>query len=137
MSLCTHVEFETDAFPSYPGEDEEINPGMWGKRLAEYLCSELPAYGITPTQPCAEDWGWMIPIQNQAFRMFIGCGNQQETDTNRFLCFIEPSRKYVPKWLFSKVDAQPDINRVAHALNQILTSHPDIHNLRWWDENER
>ena len=137
MSFRTHVEFVSNAFPSYPGEEEEINPGIWGKRLAEYLCSQLPNFGVIPMQPYAEDWGWEIPIQNETFKMFIGCGNQQEPGTNRFLCFIDPSKKEIRKGLFGKVDARPAINRVADALDQILTSHPDIHNLRWWDDNEK
>ena len=137
MNLRTHVEFTSDAFPSYPNEDEEINPGIWGKRLAEYLCSQLSLHGITPEEPYTEDWGWLIPIKNEKFKMFIGCSNQLEPGDNRFLCFIEPSKPEVRKGLFGKVDARPDINRVASALDKVLTSHQDIHDLRWWNEDEK
>lgn len=132
MSFRTHVEFVSDAFPSYPNEDEEINPGIWGKRLAEYLCHELPAHGVIPGEPYAEDWGWEIPVENTRFRMFIGCSNQVEPDGNRFLCLIDPSTPYVRKGLFGKTDTTADIRRLADALDSVLTSHPEIRELTWW-----
>jgi hypothetical protein len=45
-TLQTHVEFRSDRFPSCEGEEEEINPDLWGKRLAEFLCEKLPAQGF-------------------------------------------------------------------------------------------
>jgi hypothetical protein len=34
--MKTHVEFRSDRSPPYPGEDEEVNPGIWGKRLRSF-----------------------------------------------------------------------------------------------------
>jgi hypothetical protein len=34
--MKTQVEFRSSKFPPYGGEQEQINPGLWGKRLAEY-----------------------------------------------------------------------------------------------------
>ena len=31
--MKTHLEFTSTAFPAYPGEDKDINPGIFGKRL--------------------------------------------------------------------------------------------------------
>lgn len=137
MSLRTHVEFVSDSFPPYPNEDEEINPGIWGKRLAEYLCAKLPSHGIIPLEPYTEDWGWEIPIQNEAFKMFIGCSNQLEPGGNRFLCFIDPSTPEIKKGLFKKIDARPDIERVSTALDSVLIANESITELRWWDENQQ
>ena len=41
--MKTQVEFRSAKFPPYEGEQEEINPGLWGKRLAEYLIQQLAA----------------------------------------------------------------------------------------------
>jgi len=38
--MKTQVEFRSSRFPPYDGEEEQINPGLWGKRLAEYLGAE-------------------------------------------------------------------------------------------------
>ncbi len=31
--MKTQVEFRSTKFPPYEGEEEEINPGLWGRRL--------------------------------------------------------------------------------------------------------
>ena len=136
MSLKTHIEFVSDSFPSYPNEDEEINPGIWGKRLAEYLIESLPNHGVTPKEPYPEDWGWEIPIENENFPMFIGCSNQLEQEGNRFLVFIDPSKPMIRKGLFKKVITTSAITRVSEALEKILSSHDDVRESRWWDESE-
>ena len=33
--MKTQVEFRSSKFTPYEGEQEQINPGLWGKRLAE------------------------------------------------------------------------------------------------------
>jgi hypothetical protein len=49
-TMKTQVEFRSAKFPPYDNEQEQINPGLWGKRLAEYLVEKLAAKGIT-TEP--------------------------------------------------------------------------------------
>jgi len=34
--MRTHVEFRSAKFPAYPREEEQVNPDLWGKKLAEY-----------------------------------------------------------------------------------------------------
>lgn len=134
--MRTHVEFVSDEFPPYPGEDEEINPGIWGKRLAEFIVSRLPDHGITTEEFYTEDWGWEIPVKNEAFPIYIGCSNQSDPGGNQFLCFIDPSKPIVRRGFFRKVSTVADVARVADALDQILSSHPGIRDLRWWSEAE-
>ena len=38
--MKTQVEFRSSKFSPYEGEEEQINPGLWGKRLAELLGAE-------------------------------------------------------------------------------------------------
>ena len=135
--MRTHVQFTSDAFPPYPGEEEQINPGIWGKRLAEFIVSKLPDFGVTPEEFYAEDWGWEIPLKNEAFPMFIGCGNQISDGGNEFLCFIDPSKPEIRRGLFKKISTVSDVERVADALDQILRSHPGIRDLEWWKEDEK
>jgi hypothetical protein len=44
--MQTHVEFRSDRFPAYEGEEEQINPDLWWKMIAEFLCDKLPAQGF-------------------------------------------------------------------------------------------
>ena len=85
--MKTHVEFRSDKFPPYEGEEEEINPDLWGKRLGEYLKEKLQPEGIETEELIPEDWGWCLPIKNEAFSMWIGCGHYQEY-LNGYLCFV-------------------------------------------------
>jgi hypothetical protein len=125
------VEFTSDVFPAYSGEEEKINPGIWGKRLAEFIVSKLPEYGVDTGDPHPEDWGWEIPVKNEAFPIFIGCGNQSDPGGTRFLCFIDPSKPEIRKGLFKKVSTLADVEKVANALDKVLRGHPAIKDLHW------
>ena len=131
--MKTQVEFRSDIFPPYDGEEEEINPGLWGKRLAEYLQENLPHHGINVTAIGAEDWGWMVELENDEFPLWIGCGHQNG-DNDEFLCFIEPSKPFVRK-LFKKIPTTAKVGRVSEALKKVLESNPNIRKIKWTSES--
>ena len=116
------------------GEEEEINPGRFGKRLAHFLAAELPAHGFKVSGMNAEDWGWRVDLENEEFPLWIGCGNYEEFE-NGFLCFIEPSKPAIRRW-FSKVDTGPTVEKVASALEAVLTTRPSVSRFRWWRADE-
>lgn len=132
--MRTHVEFASPEFPAYAGEDEEVNPGRFGKRLAEWLAATLPAHGFKVMGIGAEDWGWRIDLENEAFPLWVGCGNYEEFE-NGFLCFIEPSKPFVGKWL-SQVETVPTVERLASALEAALRQRGNLTRLRWWSDDE-
>lgn len=127
--MKTQVEFRSSKFPPYDGEEDEINPGLWGKRLAEYLVEKLAAKGIETAEIIAEDWGWYVPVRNDEFRLAICCGHQ-DGDDDEFLCFTDPATPVVKK-LFRKIDATPQLTRLTDALREILASDPDIRDVVW------
>lgn len=127
--MKTQVEFRSSQFPPYEGEEEQINPGLWGKRLAEYLVQKLAEKGIETQVPVAEDWGWYIPLPNQGFPLALCCGHQYG-DNDQFLCFTEPSVPVVRKF-FKTLDATPQLTRLTEALAQILASDPEIREVTW------
>ncbi len=128
-TLKTQVEFRSAKFPPYEGEEEQINPGLWGKRLAEYLVLKLSEKGIKTEQIIAEDWGWYIPVQNDGFRLAICCGHQNGSD-DEFLCFTDPSTPVVKKF-FKKIDATKQLAALTDAMQQILSSDPEIRDVVW------
>ena len=127
--MKTQDEFRSAKFPAYEGEEEQINPGLWGKRLAEYLVQKLSENGIKTDQIIAEDWGWYVPIPNEGFRLAICCGHQNGDD-DQFLCFTDPDTPVVKK-LFKKIDATPQLTRLTDAMRQILSSDPEIRDVVW------
>lgn len=133
--MQTHLEFRSTAFPAYPREEDEINPGRNGKRLAEFLGEELRRSGFEVARLGAEDWGWRIDLRHDPFPLWIGCGNTEEYDDG-FLVFIEPSQPVVRRWLKS-IPTLETINRLANALEQIVEQSGKAHGLRWWTEAEK
>lgn len=128
-TMKTQVEFRSSKFPPYEGEEEQINPGLWGKRLAEYLVAKLGEKGIETEQFVAEDWGYYIPVKNEGFRLAICCGHQNGDD-DEFLCFTDPDKPLVKK-LFKKIDATAQLTRLTEAMRQILASEPEIKDVVW------
>ncbi len=68
--MLTYVEFRSAEFPAYDGKEEEINPGRFGKQLAEFIALGLKAEGETINELISEDWGWLIPIDNLTFTLW-------------------------------------------------------------------
>jgi hypothetical protein len=134
--VLTHVEFRSNDFPPFEDEDYEVNAGRYGKRLAQFLSRGLNARGIQAQEPIAEDWGWVIPIRNDQFRLWIGCGNYFEYEDG-FLCFISPHTTTVRRFpFFRKIDTSATVAALREAIDQVLATSPDIRNKRWWTHAE-
>lgn len=134
INMKTYVEFKSDQFPAYEGEEEEINPGRWGKRLAEFLSQFLSNDGIIVEEIFSEDWGWVIPIKNKDYRLWIGCGNYDEYQDG-FLCFIEPSEPFIKRF-FKKISTVGKVTEIANSLDRVLSAEPKIRDVKWWTAEE-
>ncbi len=132
--MKTHVEFRSDKFPAYDSEDEEINPGRYGKRVAEFLAAGLPSHGFEPEAFIAEDWGWVVPIKNDDFKLSIGCGNYEEYPDG-FLCFIESHVPVIRK-LFKNIDTQARVEALQRAIDAVLSESAGIRDKKWWSHEE-
>jgi hypothetical protein len=130
MPPLSHAEFRSSQFPAYPGEDEKINPGRHGLRLAEYLRQQFRAHGIPTAEPELEDWGVRLPVTDPALPVWVGCGNYEEYPDG-FLCFVEPSKPAILR-LFARAATARATARVAEVLGSILASNPEIREVRWW-----
>ena len=127
--MMTQVAFRSKNFPPYDGEEAQLNPGRWGKRLADYLVDKLKLHGIETEEIIAEDWGWYIPVSNEGFRLAICCGHQNGDD-DEFLCFSDPATPIIRKF-FKKIDATHELMRVVAAMDNILSSDPGITDIEW------
>ena len=132
--MKTHVAFRSDKFPPYEGEEQEINPGVYGKRLAEFLAAGLRSHGFEPGELVAEDWGWMIPTKNEGFHLWIGCGSYP-VYPDGFLCFIEPHTPIVRK-LFKKINVQPRVEALQKGTDSVLSEAAGIREKQWWTHEE-
>ena len=134
--MKTYVEFRSDAFPPYDDEEQEINPGRYGKRIAEFLAQGLTGKGFNTGEPIPEDWGWVVPIENDSFRMWIGCGNYPEYPDG-FLCFIEPHTPTIKKFLFfGKIDTSEKVGKLQLVIDALLSAEDSIKEKKWWTYDE-
>ena len=134
--MKTYVEFRSTLFPPYEGEELETNPGIFGKRLAEFIYAGLNENGFSPREPLGEDWGWLVELENDSFKLSIGCGNYEEYE-NGFLCFIEPHKPVIRKFLFfGKIDTTERVSALQKAVDKILRSESAITDVRWYTHEE-
>jgi hypothetical protein len=132
--MKTYVEFRSDKFPAYESEEQDINPGRYGKRVGEFLSAGLRSRGFEPGEMIAEDWGWHLPIKNDGFKLWIGCGNYEEYPDG-FLCFIEPHEPVIRK-LFKKIDTQAGVEALQAAMDAVLSESAGIRDKKWWTYDE-
>ncbi|WP_345973271.1 hypothetical protein [Sulfurimonas diazotrophicus] len=116
----THVEFRSTLVSSV-------------QELATVLFEQLKQEGVQVRDPFSEDWGWTIPICNDAFPIWIGCGQCKEY-VDGFLCFIEPRKPYVRKFLFKKISTTQTVETIQKALSKVLAQNEEIYNIKWWTE---
>src|ERR1044072_1854354 len=127
--MKTMLEFRSDAFPAEPGEEEEVNPGRYGRALARFIAEGLRGKGFEAAEPVAEDWGWQIDVANDGFALWIGCGNVDE-GPGAFLVCIEPSKPLIRRW-FRKIETRGAVEPLAAALHAVLAESGKVSGLQW------
>jgi hypothetical protein len=128
---------KSDLFQVEPGEDEEINPRMYGRQLAAWLKSRLEEAGYDIEPVIAEDWGRCLMCSRKPFRLWIGCGNMMDeaeffegappppAETILWHCFVVAEVPLL-KMLFRRPDTAPAVSKLESDLGRILASEPRI-----------
>jgi hypothetical protein len=68
-------------------------------------------------------------VQNEGFSLALCCGHQ-DGDDDEFVCFTDPSTPIVKKF-FKKIDATAQLTRLMAAMQEILSSDPEIKDVVW------
>lgn len=87
MKQSTLLEFTSKAFPIEVGEDEETNPGIYGRALARWLGEQLQQRGMPAGEVFAEDFGWCLPISSESHRLYVACSSVEEAP-NTWCVFV-------------------------------------------------
>ena len=119
-----NIEFTSDMFQPIPGEEDETNPGIIGKALAEWLSSKLATNGPAPQEVIPEDWGWLVVAHRKPFFLWIGCANIQE-EHNRWRCFVVAEPNIVQR-LFQRIQTKPQAEALHQRVMSILSAEKQI-----------
>lgn len=66
IEMSPHLIFRTHQFAITPGDDEETNPGIFGKSLAHAVYKHLREKGHEAEPAEAEDYGWVVQVKQVA-----------------------------------------------------------------------
>ncbi|MCB1607445.1 MAG: hypothetical protein KDI71_10765 [Xanthomonadales bacterium] len=131
----TGLWFRSDLFQIEQGEDEEINPGRYGRQLAQWLQHQLEARGYEVEHIC-EDWGHCLMCARDPFLLWVGCGNVDMVDSGAeavvppseaivWHCFVCAEIPWL-KRLFANPPTADAVAKLARDLHAAVDSEPRI-----------
>lgn len=129
MSTGPQVKFTSDFFKPIPGEEEETNPGRYGKALALWLAAQLKERGGSVEEVIAEDFGWVVIVSRKPTMLWLGCGNV-DGSTTEWTVFPVAELSLLQR-LFKRADPAPEIERLRTHLVELVPSVPGVTNVAW------
>jgi hypothetical protein len=129
MSENPQVTFQTEFFKPVHGEEEETNPGRYGKALAQWLAENLKEHGVTVEGVIPEDFGWVVMLSRKPFMLWLGCGNT-DGSTTEWNVFPVAELSTVQR-LFKRTNPAPEIEKLRAHLAELVPSIPGVTNITW------
>ncbi len=129
--------FKSSKFQVEPGEDEETNPGVYGRQLARWLKARLETRGYAVEDVINEDWGRCLICQRTPFLLWVGCGSVIEdwstssaeaspaSTAHIWHCFVVAEVPFW-RWFGKRVDSRPAVAKLHAAVGQILADEIEI-----------
>jgi hypothetical protein len=110
-------------FKPEDGEDQEANPGVYGRTFARWTSERLREAGIEVDEVFGEDWGWCIMLTRRPCRIFVACGHRfGQVDEWGASVVAEPG---ILQRFRRKADAAPYVQRVYELLLDIMRRSPE------------
>ncbi len=135
--------FKSSLFHILPGEEEETNPGCYGKELGNWLCIKLKQHGYNTVELIPEDWGWCVMCSRNSFHLWVGCSaaieNEESTaghaniELSRITWHLFPQVE-IPfynimaklKSLSGMLDTKEELQKLISVVEKIITAEPEI-----------
>ena len=128
MQSSVHFIFESSAFPPVAGEDEETNPGIFGRGLSEWLAEQLRGAGYEVKRLIAEDFGRLIEVAQPGCKLYVAASSTDGTAAEwRVFAFAEFGFFATLKGAPSGAEA---VSKLMAALKGILSASSQIRALR-------
>lgn len=127
--------FTSSKFEVEPGEDEEVNPGLYGRQLARWLKERLEERGYRVEDIINEDWGRCLVCGRDPFMLWVGCGSCGDPsgpddvpppkEAIFWRCFAVAELPLLVR-LFRKIDTASAVTKLHADLGEILRAEPEI-----------
>ena len=121
------LSFESPAFADGPGADGETNPGIFGRRFAEWISGRLKERGLPALDAYAEDWGWCVELDNHKHRTGLACGSGEGPHQLRVYAFVDLGLLGA---LRGRDDALGIANDLLDEVRDLLLAEPTVSNVR-------
>lgn len=129
MKQSPMLIFNSGAFSPEPGEDEATNPGIFGKRLAEWIRDGLPAAGFAAGEVIAEDFGWLVPVESKSHSLYVACSSTDEA-AEEWRIFVFAEGGLISRLMGKGDRRQETVDAVHAAVRGMLESEPGVRDLR-------
>lgn len=129
MSTGHQVTFTSDFFKPVAGEEEETNPGRFGRALAEWLAAQLKKRGVSVEGVIPEDFGWLVMVSRKPCMLWLACGNTDGSATE-WSVYLAAELSILQR-LLKGVDPASEIERLRTHLAELVPSIPGVANVVW------
>lgn len=120
-------EIKTDAFQGVAPRPDAINELIGGDEMAEWLCEQLDADGMSSDIMGPEDYGWeaSVVFENRYYRIICACDfDELSSPADQHIVQLVYNRSLMDK-LFGR-NKLPEPDPVLSKLRGLLTAHPDF-----------
>jgi hypothetical protein len=134
MQSTRQIHVRSSRFAIEPGEDEETNPGVFGRAFARWLATQLPALGWRVKGCIAEDFGRLVEVEDPKFRLYVACANGHDGEgTWQAFTFAEGGGLL---GMFAKSDKQRVADRLLGDVERLLRSDSSTQDMRLESAND-
>lgn len=67
------IVFSSTGFPVLPYEDDELNPGILGRSVADWIKKCLSGTKFEVTEDINEDFGYCLMVHRKPYWLWVGC----------------------------------------------------------------
>ena len=129
--------FKSSLFSIEPGEDEDINPRVYGRELAIWLKAQLERKGYEVEPIIIEDWGRCLMCSRTPYMLWVACGSTPDYSNTQpgdpapanedvtWYCFPVAETSLLQR-IFKRVDTSAGLVKLGTDLGEILSGNSEI-----------
>jgi hypothetical protein len=129
--ISDHVTFSSSSFKVEPGEDEETNPGIYGKALAEWMAAQLRLRGVAVEEVIAEDFGRCVMVQRKPVMLWVACASLDGSSTE-WQMFIALERGLIAR--LRGIDGRAELEQLRAHYRALVREIPGVADIEWQED---